>query len=88
MEHEQMSGAINLSAPESVRLSDFCIVLGKVLHRPSWLPVPMFALRLLLGEMAEPLLFHGQKIIPKKLIEAGFKFQYPNLENALQDIFR
>ncbi len=88
MEHEQITGAINLSAPESVRLSDFCIVLGKVLHRPSWLPVPEFALRLMLGEMTHPLLFQGQKIIPKKLLEAGFKFRYPNLENALQDILR
>jgi len=86
LEHEQIAGAINLSAPESVRLSDFCNVIGKVLHRPSWLPVPEFVLRLILGEMAEPLLFHGQKIIPKKLLEAGFKFRYPNLENALQDI--
>jgi uncharacterized protein (TIGR01777 family) len=88
MEHEQVTGAINLSAPESVRLSDFYRMLGKVLHRPSWLPVPEFALRLMLGEMAEPLLFQGQKIIPKKLLEAGFKFRYPNLENALQDILR
>jgi uncharacterized protein len=86
MEHEQIAGVINLSAPESVRLSDFCNVLGKVLQRPSWFLVPEFALRLILGEMADPLLFHGQKIIPKKLLEAGFKFRYPNLENALQDI--
>ena len=88
MEHEQITGAINLSAPESVRLSDFCRVLGKVLHRPSWLSVPEFALRLMFGEMAGPLLFHGQKTIPKKLLKAGFKFQYPNLENALKDILR
>ncbi|MGD0590798.1 MAG: TIGR01777 family oxidoreductase [Bacteroidota bacterium] len=88
MEHEQIAGAINLSAPEFVRLSDFCRVLGKVLHRPSWLPVPEYALRLILGEMAKPLLFQGQKIIPKKLLETGFKFRYPNLENALQDILR
>jgi len=88
MEHEQIASAINLFAPESVRLSDFCNVLGKVLHRPSWLPVPEFTLRLMLGEMAEPLLFQGQKIIPAKLLEAGFQFRYPNLENALQDILR
>jgi uncharacterized protein (TIGR01777 family) len=88
VEHEQINGAINLSAPESVRLSDFCIVLGKVLRRPSWLPVPEFALRLMLGEMAKPLLFQGQKIIPKKLLEDGFKFRYPNLENALKNILR
>jgi uncharacterized protein len=86
MEHEQINGPINLAAPQSIRMIEFCNALGSVLHRPSWLPVPEFALRLILGEMAEPLLFQGQKIIPKKLLEAGFKFQYPNLENALQDI--
>jgi uncharacterized protein (TIGR01777 family) len=86
MEHEQISGPVNLSAPQSVRMIEFCKVLGSVLHRPSWFPIPEFALRLMLGEMAEPLLLHGQKIIPKKLLEAGFKFRYTNLENALQDI--
>jgi TIGR01777 family protein len=88
MEHERIDGPLNLAAPQSIRMIEFCNVLGSVLHRPSWLPVPGFALRLILGEMAEPLLFQGQKIIPKKLLEADFKFQFPNLENALQDILR
>jgi uncharacterized protein (TIGR01777 family) len=88
IEHEQISGPVNLAAPHFVRMKDFCIVLGKVLCRPSWLPVPEFALRLMLGEMAEPLLFQGQKIIPKNLLEAGFKFRYLNLGNALLDILR
>jgi uncharacterized protein (TIGR01777 family) len=86
MEHERIDGPVNLAAPQSMRMIEFCNALGSVLHRPSWLPVPEFALRLMLGEMAQPLLFQGQKIIPKKLLEAGFKFRYPNLENALQDI--
>jgi uncharacterized protein len=86
MEHERIDGPVNLAAPQSIRMIEFCNALGSVLHRPSWLPVPEFALRLMLGEMAVPLLFHGQKIIPTKLLEAGFKFRYPNLENALQDI--
>jgi uncharacterized protein (TIGR01777 family) len=88
MEHERIDGPVNLAAPQSIRMIEFCNALGSVLHRPSWLPVPGFALRLILGEMAKPLLFQGQKIIPKKLLEAGFKFQFPNLENALQDILR
>jgi uncharacterized protein (TIGR01777 family) len=86
IEHEQINGPVNLAAPQSMRMIEFCNALGSALRRPSWLPVPEFALRLMLGEMAEPLLFQGQKIIPKKLLEAGFKFQFPNLENALQDI--
>jgi uncharacterized protein len=88
MEHEQINGPINLAAPQSMRMIEFCNALGSVLRRPSWLPVPEFTLRLMLGEMAEPLLFQSQKIIPMKLLEAGFKFQFPNLENALQDILR
>jgi uncharacterized protein len=86
LEHEQIDGPINLASPQVVRMIEFCSALGSVLRRPSWLPVPKFALRLMLGEMAEPLLFQSQKIIPKKLLEAGFKFRFPNLENALQDI--
>jgi uncharacterized protein (TIGR01777 family) len=88
IEHEQINGPVNLAAPQSMRMIEFCNALGSVLRRPSWLPVPEFALRLMLGEMAEPLLFQGQKIIPKKLLESGFNFRYPNLENALQDILR
>ena len=88
LDHELINGPVNLAAPQPIRMIEFCNALGSVLHRPSWLPVPEFALRLMLGEMAEPLLFQGQKIIPQKLLEAGFKFRYPDLENALQDILR
>jgi uncharacterized protein len=88
MEHQQIDGPVNLAAPQSVRMTEFCRTFGLELHRPSWLPMPEFVLRLMLGEMAEPLLFHGQKSIPKKLLEAGFKFQFQNLDNALHDILR
>jgi uncharacterized protein len=88
MKHKQIDGPVNLAAPQSMRMIEFCSALGSVLHRPSWFPVPKFVLRLMLGEMAEPLLFHGQKIIPKKLLETDFKFRFSNLENALQDILR
>jgi len=86
LQNEQIIGAVNLSAPEPVRMAEFCNMLGKILYRPSWLPVPEFVLRLILGEMAKPLLFDGQRAIPKKLVDAGFKFQFPNLESALREI--
>jgi uncharacterized protein (TIGR01777 family) len=86
MEHEHITGPLNLAAPESVRMSEFCRVLGKMLHRPSWIHVPALVLTLALGEMAEPLLLYGQKIIPQKLIHAGFEFLFPKLENALKDL--
>ena len=86
MENEHMSGPVNLAAPESVRMSEFCKVLGGILHRPSWIRVPSRALHLVLGEMAGPLLLEGQNMIPQKLIASGFKFQFPKLEDALKDL--
>jgi hypothetical protein len=87
MANERIDGPVNLTAPDCVRLSEFCDALGTALHRPSWLHVPAVLLKLALGEMAEPLLLHGQKVIPRKLLETGFKFQFPVLNDALQNLF-
>ena len=86
MENVNITGSLNLSAPESVRMTDFCRKLGRILHRPSRMYVPACIVKLVLGEMADPLLLHGQKMNPKKLIDNGFKFQFPNLEDALRDL--
>jgi uncharacterized protein len=83
IENTQASGAINATALTPVRNKEFCQTLGKVLGRPSWAPVPGFALRLLLGEMAEMLLT-GQRVIPAAAQKLGFQFRYPNLEEALR----
>ena len=80
-----ISGPVNVASPEPVRLKEFCTILGKVMNRPSWAPVPAFVLKILLGEMSEMLLT-GQRALPKKLIEAGFEFRYPKLEGALSEI--
>ncbi|HRI38369.1 MAG TPA: DUF1731 domain-containing protein, partial [Nitrospira sp.] len=63
----------------------FCEVLGQVLHRPSWLPVPKFALHVLLGELGT-LMTTGQRVIPAKAMAGGYRFQYPTLDHALQSI--
>ncbi|MBI2083658.1 MAG: TIGR01777 family protein [Deltaproteobacteria bacterium] len=86
LENEKLSGAVNVTSPEPIRQKEFAKILGKVLGRPSSLPVPSFVLKLLLGEMSEMLLT-GQRVVPKKLTEAGFQFQYPDLESALKAIF-
>lgn len=86
MENERIFGPINLAAPHSVRMMELCKTLGKVLHRPSWLSVPSIVLKAALGEMAEQLLLDGQRMIPKKLLDAGFKFQFPKLEDSLRDL--
>jgi uncharacterized protein (TIGR01777 family) len=80
-----VSGPINAVAPEPVTMQTFCDVLGRVLHRPSWFPVPRFALKVLLGELGT-LMTTGQRVIPAKAMAGGYCFQYPTLEPALQSI--
>jgi len=86
MENEHLKGAFNLTAPEPVTMKEFCKILGKVLHRPSWLNVPAFAARLAFGEMADEMLLSGQKVLPKRLLNTNFNFKYTNVKQALFDI--
>ncbi len=78
-------GAVNFTAPAPVTMEEFGKTAGHVLHRPHWLPVPAFALELLLGEMAE-IVLQGQYVLPQKALDLGFSFQFPTLESALKDI--
>ncbi|XP_020571818.1 epimerase family protein SDR39U1 homolog, chloroplastic isoform X2 [Phalaenopsis equestris] len=78
-------GVINGTAPNPVRLSEMCDQLGEVMGRPSWLPVPDFVLKAVLGEGAS-IVLEGQKVIPVKARELGFKFKYPFVKDALRDI--
>lgn len=87
MENEAASGPFNLTAPEPVRMGQFARTLGAVLRRPSWLPVPVPLLRLILGEGAN-FVVQGQRVIPARLQELGYKFSYPTAEVALRAIFR
>ncbi|HWP82268.1 MAG TPA: TIGR01777 family oxidoreductase [Bacteroidota bacterium] len=86
LQNSSLKGPVNLTAPESATMKQFCAILGRVMHRPSWAPVPGFVLKIILGEMAGPLLLGGQKVVPKKLLQAGYTFHYPNLEEALRNI--
>jgi len=80
-----VSGAVNLTAPAAVTNADFAKVLGKVLGRPAMLPVPAIGPKLLLGgELADALLFTGQRVIPRVLSSAGYQFTHPTLEIALR----
>ena len=80
-----VSGPLNAAAPESVTMKEFCAALGGVLSRPSWLPVPSFALRAALGEMADMILT-GQRVVPARLTALGYTFKYPALVSALASI--
>jgi uncharacterized protein (TIGR01777 family) len=82
-----VSGPVNATAPEPVRNVVFARALGRALHRPSFMPAPAFALRLMLGEMADALLLSGQRAIPAKARALGFSFKYARLDDALGAIF-
>jgi len=84
MAREDLSGPINVVAPEPVRSRDFARVLGRVLERPAVLSVPALALRLLFGEMADEALLSSARAVPAKLTAAGFGFSHARLERALR----
>ncbi|MBE9224457.1 TIGR01777 family protein [Phormidium sp. LEGE 05292] len=83
LKQPEIEGVYNATAPNPVRMADFCHALGDVLHRPSWLPVPAFALELLMGDAAMVVL-EGQKVLPKRTLESGFTYKYPDLKPALK----
>ncbi|MHB8420523.1 MAG: TIGR01777 family oxidoreductase [Myxococcales bacterium] len=82
---ERLSGAVNAVAPNAVRNRELASALGKVLHRPSFLPAPAFALRLALGEMARELLLASQHVVPERALAEGYPFLFPQAEAALRD---
>ena len=87
MNHPEISGPVNLCSPNPVRNRDLAEALGKALRRPSFLTAPGFMLRWVLGEFGSVLL-EGQRVIPRRLLDRGFVFQYPGIDQALQHIIR
>ncbi|MEG4302354.1 thylakoid membrane protein ThyD [Microcoleus sp. D3_18a_C4] len=85
LQNSQVEGVLNATAPNPVRMNELCQTLGEVLKRPSWLPVPGFALEMLLGDGAK-LVLEGQKVLPKQTLASGFQYQYPTLKLALEEI--
>jgi len=79
-----LSGPVNVTSPNPVPNAQFSETLAGVLHRPSVATVPEFAIKLMFGEMGEETLLAGQRVIPKRLLEAGFTFAYPELSQALR----
>lgn len=87
IDNQQLSGAFNATAPNPVRNQSFSQQLANQLHRPALLPMPSFVLKLLFGEMSE-LILGSQRVIPERLLENGFKFEYVELATALQQILQ
>jgi uncharacterized protein len=79
-----LAGPFNLVAPEPARNAEVSDALGRVLHRPALIPVPVIALRLVYGEMADATALASQRVVPKRLAGAGFTFRHPRLDDALR----
>ena len=88
LENSGLAGSVNVTAPEPVTNGEFTQALGRTVHRPAILPVPAFGLRLIFGEMADEALLASTRVVPKRLLDAGFQFTYPSLKQALDASFQ
>jgi uncharacterized protein (TIGR01777 family) len=84
IENENIRGAVNAVSPQPVTNEEFTKTLGDVLYRPTFIPLPEFAVSMLLGEMGDALLLSSTRVLPKRLEDAGFEFRYPDLKQALE----
>jgi len=84
LENESIRGAVNLTSPNPVTNEQFTKILGEVLYRPTFLPLPEFAVGMIFGEMGDALLLDSTKVQPKRLEDAGFEFKFPELKPALE----
>ena len=78
-----VTGAINATAPNPVTNAEFVRALGRALHRPALFPAPAFMLRLVFGEMADAMLIRGQRLVPKRSLDLGYKFRYEIIDEAM-----
>ncbi|HBI02654.1 MAG TPA: TIGR01777 family protein, partial [Paenibacillaceae bacterium] len=85
IEKHEIRGPLRITSPHPVTMDEFGKTIGNVLHRPHWIPVPPFALKLALGEMSL-LVLDGSYVLPEKALAMGYTFRYPHLEDALKDI--
>lgn len=86
MRETQPEGAFNVTSPAPVTNADMSAAIARVLHRPALVHTPAFALRLILGEMADALLLTGQRAVPNRALQMGFTFRYPTVAEALAAI--
>ena len=83
LNHPELTGPFNLTSPNPVNQETFARTLAKAMNRPLFLKMPAFVVRILFGEMGDYLLLKGQRVLPKRLTEAGYQFHYPTLDDAL-----
>lgn len=85
LENENVRGAVNTVAPNPVTNEEFTKTLGSVLYRPTFLPLPEFAVHMVFGEMGDALLLDSTRVIPKRLNDAGYEFKYKDLRPAIEN---
>ncbi|MFC7330407.1 TIGR01777 family oxidoreductase [Marinactinospora rubrisoli] len=88
LERPDITGPVNVCAPEPVTNADFTTALGRAVRRPALLTAPRYALRAALGEFAAEVLLPSQRAVPQRLLDAGYSFRHPELGGALSDIIR
>ena len=88
LNNKKLSGPVNVVTPEPIRNRDFVHTIGKALHRPEPVPVPKKMLHLMFGDFADEALLSSTKALPEKLTQAGYKFQHPNLQTAMDSILK
>lgn len=86
IDHEEINGAVNGTAPNPVTNIVFTKTLGNVLNRLTLMPMPAIVVKLMMGQMGEELLLSGKKVVPKKITQQGYIFKYPKLEDALLNV--
>jgi hypothetical protein len=81
-----LSGPVNVTAPHPVTNKEFSYTLGRALHRPAWMTLPAFAVKVLFGKMGEELLLNGQQVLPSKILALGYSYRYPTLLPAIKEV--
>jgi uncharacterized protein (TIGR01777 family) len=88
LDDHRLAGPVNVTAPNPSRNHDFATALGAELGRPAVVPIPAFALRLALGEMADEALLFSSRVLPRRALDAGYRFRFPELRAALHEVLR
>lgn len=88
MENKNLEGVYNLTSPHPVTNLEFTAALGKSLHRPTFFSISAFVIKLIFREMGETLLLKGSRVISKRLAEAGYRFKFSKIKDALENIVR
>lgn len=84
LDHDTLSGPVNLTAPAPVTNAEYTSAIGRVLHRPTVLPAPAVGLRLLLGDLADESVLVSQRVLPRRLLDSGFRFTHPDVDSGLR----